>query len=60
MEQLHVEVAETHSCPHRYYVRAKAIENNEKDGYFDPYGPPVLAALLTVIILLTVINAFKR
>ena len=43
----------------RYYIRAKAIENHEKDGYFDPYGPPVLAGLLTVVILLTIINAFK-
>ncbi len=44
----------------RYYIRAKAIANNEKDGYFDPYGPPVLAALLTVVILLTLIDAFRK
>ncbi len=44
----------------RYYIRAKAIANNEKDGYFDPYGPPVLAALLTVVILLTLVDAFRK
>jgi hypothetical protein len=47
-------------APLRYYIRAKAIENNLKDGYFDPYGPPVLAALLTIVILLTLIDTYRK
>ncbi len=44
----------------RYYIRAKAVERNQKDGYFDPYGPPVLASLLSVVIILQLIDTFKK
>ena len=44
----------------RYYIRARAVERNQKDGYFDPYGPPVLASLLSVVIILQLIDTFKK